>query len=73
MVNKRDKQNGMIPVFLIFGIVFYRLYILEVQKREKKDFKSRLAHQKRENPIRILSFLLASLRLAKIVESDALL
>ena len=28
--------------FSDFRIVFYRLYILEVQKREKKDFKSRL-------------------------------
>ena len=32
--------------FSDFRIVFYRLYILEEQKREKKDFKSRLAHQK---------------------------
>ena len=46
--------------FSDFRIVFYRLYILEVQKREKKDFKSRLAHQKRENPIRILSFFAAA-------------
>ncbi len=32
--------------FSDFRIVFYRLYILEEQKREKKDFKSRLAHKK---------------------------
>ena len=33
--------------FSDFRIVFYRLYILEEQKREKKDFKSRLAHQRK--------------------------
>ncbi len=52
--------------FSDFRIVFYRLYILEEQKREKKDFKSRLAHQKRGNPNRISPFLVPRLRRGRI-------
>ena len=46
IVNQQDKIERNDTCFSDFRIDFYGLYALEIQKHGKKNFKSRLAHQK---------------------------